>query len=64
VAVVIKRGLVSTAPKVAVLVNKAGLPTSEPIVRHTDLADYRVLSSFTHADVKAQINLNRLLALI
>lgn len=64
VAVVIKRGHLGTAPKVAVLINKVGTPTSEPVVRHTDLADYRVRASVPRTQVKIHVDLNRLLALI
>ncbi len=64
VAVVIKRGRVSTAPKVAVLINKTGVATSEPIVRHTELADYRVRANVPHGQVKIQLDIDRLLTLL
>ena len=63
VGVVIKRGLNTTTPKVAVLINRAGMPTGEPMVRDTSLADYKVMASVPHRAVRVQINLERLLPL-
>jgi len=64
VATVVKRGVNTTTPKVAVLINKLGIPTGEPIIRHTDLADYRISTSLPHAEVKVHYDLNRILLLI
>ena len=63
VGVVVKRGLNTTTPKVAVLINRTGMPTGEPMVRDTSLADYKVMASVPHRDVRVQINLERLLPL-
>jgi HD-GYP domain-containing protein (c-di-GMP phosphodiesterase class II) len=63
VAVVIKRGANTTTPRVAVVVNRAGMPTGELIVRDTSQRDYRILASIAHRDVKVKVNLARLLAL-
>ena len=63
VAVVIKRGANTTTPRVAVLINRAGLPTVEPTIRETGLRDYRIVASVPHREVKVQINLERLLPL-
>ena len=63
VGVVVKRGLNTTTPKVAVLINRNGMPTVEPMVRDTGLADYKVVASVPHRDVRVQINLERLLPL-
>ena len=63
VAIVIQRGINTTTPKVAVLINRDGIPTGEPIVRDTALRDYRIVASVPHRDVKVQINLQRLLPL-
>ena len=63
VAVVIKRGANTTTPRVAVMVNRAGMPTGELIVRDTSQRDYRILASIAHRDVKVKVNLPRLLAL-
>jgi hypothetical protein len=63
IAVVIKRGLNTTMPKVAVLVNRQGMPTGEPILRETSQAEFRIVSSVPLRDVKVSYNLDRLLAL-
>jgi hypothetical protein len=63
VAVVVKRGTNTTTPRVAVVVNRSGLPTVEPTLRDTSLKDYRVVASVPHREVKVQINLERMLPL-
>jgi HD-GYP domain-containing protein (c-di-GMP phosphodiesterase class II) len=63
IAVVLKRGLNTTAPRVAVLINRQGMPTGEPIVRETSQADYRILASVAFRDVKVTCNFDRLMAL-
>ena len=63
IAVVIKRGKNTTTPRVAVLVNRMGIPTVEPTIRDTGLKDYRIVASVAHRDVKVKINLERLLPL-
>jgi HD-GYP domain-containing protein (c-di-GMP phosphodiesterase class II) len=63
IAVVIKRGVNTTAPRVAVLINRSGMPTVEHTIRDTSRHDYRVLSSVAHRDVKITLNLERLLPL-
>ena len=64
VAAVVKRGVNTTTPKVAVLVNKAGSPTGEPIVRLTGLGDFRISGSVLHSDVKVHFDLERMLQLV
>lgn len=63
VAVVIQRGLNTTTPKVAVLLNRSGVPTIEPTIRDTTVRDHRIVASVAHKDVKVQLNLERLLPL-
>ena len=63
VAVVIRRGKNTTTPKVAVLINRQGIPTVEPTIRDTGLPDYRIVASVAHRDVKVKINLEKLLPL-
>jgi ribosomal protein S16 len=63
IAVVIKRGANTTMPKVAVLINRQGMPTGEPIVRDTSLTEFRIASSVPHRDVKVSHNLDRLVTL-
>lgn len=63
VAIVVKRGRNTTAPRVAVLINRTGLPTVEPTIRDTSLKEYKIVASVAHRDVKVQINLEKLLPL-
>lgn len=63
VGVVVKRGLNTATPKVAVLINRNGMPIVEPMVRDTSLTDFKVMASVPHRDVRVQINLERLLPL-
>ncbi|GAB4214744.1 MAG: hypothetical protein Fur007_11490 [Rhodoferax sp.] len=63
VAIVIRRGIKSTMPRVAVLLNRQGLATGEPILRDTSVPDFRVTASVPHRDVKINHHLDRLLAL-
>lgn len=63
IAVVIKRGHNTTMPRVAVLVNRHGMPTGEPILRDTSQADFRIQASVPFRDVKINRSLERMLAL-
>jgi HD-GYP domain-containing protein (c-di-GMP phosphodiesterase class II) len=63
IAVVVKRGANTTTPRVAVLINRAGMPTGELIVRDTSKREFRIVSGVLQRDVKVQINLERLLPL-
>lgn len=61
--IVVHRGVNTTTPRVAVLINREGMPMTDPIVRDTGLREYRVVASVPHRDVKMKINLQRLLPL-
>ncbi len=61
VGVVVRRGMNTTTPKVAVLINRNGMPTGEPMVRDTSTRDYKVVASVPHREVRVQLNLERLL---
>ena len=63
VAVVIKRGTNTTTPRVAILINRSGMPTGELIVRDTSKREFRIVTGLPHREVKVQINLERLLQL-
>ena len=63
IAVVIKRGANTTTPRVAVLINRSGMPTGELIVRDTSKREFRIVIGVAQRDVKVKINLERLLAL-
>jgi hypothetical protein len=62
--VVIKRGLKTTMPKVAVLINRQGMVTGEPILRDTSTSDFRIVASVPYREVKVNHNLERLLLLV
>lgn len=62
-AVVIKRGVNTTAPRVAVVVNRSGMPTADFIVRDTRLVEFKIVASVPHREVKVKINLDRMLTL-
>ena len=64
VAVVVRRGANTTTPRVAVLVNRQGMPTAEPMFRDTSQKDYRIVATVPHRDVKVKLSLERLLALV
>jgi hypothetical protein len=61
IGVVVRRGGNTTTPRTAVLINRNGMPTGEPLVRDTALKEYKVVASVAHRDVKVQFNLDRLL---
>jgi HD-GYP domain-containing protein (c-di-GMP phosphodiesterase class II) len=63
VAMVVKRGVNTTTPRVAVLINRSGLPTVEPTIRDTSLREHRIVASVPHREVKVTVNLERLLPL-
>lgn len=63
VAIVVKRGLNTTMPKVAVLINRHGMPTGEPILRDTSQAEYRITTSVPFREVKVTHTLERLMSL-
>jgi len=63
IAVVVKRGRNTTMPRVAVLINRQGMPTGEPIVRDTSLADFRIQASVPFRDIKIKHSMDRMLAL-
>ena len=63
IGVVVKRGHNTATPRVAVLINRNGMPTMEPMVRDTSLRDYKIVASVPHREVRVQLNLERLLPL-
>lgn len=62
-AVVVQRGRNTTTPRVAVVVNRDGLATGEPILRDTALSPYKITASVPQREVRVQLPLERLLAL-
>ncbi len=63
VAVVVRRGANTSMPRVAVLVNRDGIPTGEHAIRDTSVREFRIASSLALGDCKVQIQLDRMLPL-
>jgi HD-GYP domain-containing protein (c-di-GMP phosphodiesterase class II) len=63
IAVVTRRAANTSTPRVAVLVNRSGMPTGEPLLRNTSQENYRIVASVPHREVKVKIQLERMLAL-
>jgi hypothetical protein len=61
VAVVVRRGANTNTPRVAVVLNRSGMPTAEHALRETNSKDCRVVASVPYSEVKVQIPLERLL---
>jgi hypothetical protein len=64
VAVVLRRGNSATTPRVAVVLNRNGMPTGEPIPRDTAQPQWKIAAPVAQRDVRAQFPLQRLLALV
>lgn len=63
VGIVVQRGANTTAPRVAVLVNRDGMATGENVLRDTSQREWRIEASVARRDFKVKINLERMLAL-
>ncbi len=63
VGVVVRRSASISTPYVAVVINRDGMPTGEPVIRQTSFRENRVLTSVAHREVKVQIILERFLPL-
>lgn len=63
IGVVVRRGANTTMPRVAILVNRDGIPTGEHPVRDTSQREFRITGSVAASDCKVQIQLDRMLAL-
>ncbi len=63
IAVVTRRAANTSTPRVAVLINRSGMPTGEPLLRDTSQENYRIVASIPHREVKVKIQLERMLAL-
>lgn len=64
VAVVLRRGASATTPRVAVVMNRQGMPTGEFIPRDTALPQWKVSAVVALKDVRVSLSLERLLALL
>lgn len=63
VGVVVRRGASAATPRVAVLLNKSGMPTGEPIPRDTAQTAWKIVSPVAHKEVRVRLPLEKLLAL-
>ena len=63
IGVVIRRGSSAATPKVAVLLNRFGMPTGEPISRDTAVPSWKIVSPVAHKEVLVRLPLEKLLAL-
>jgi hypothetical protein len=63
IAIVVKRRMNTAIPKVAVLVNRLGIATSEPVVRETKAPENRIIASVPHREVKVHVNFEKILPL-
>lgn len=63
IAVVIHRGLNTTTPRVALLVNRDGMPSTGSVIRDTSQRDYRIVASVPHREVKVKLNLEQFLTM-
>ncbi|MFN7857093.1 MAG: HD-GYP domain-containing protein [Acidovorax sp.] len=64
IGVVIRRGATATTPRVAVLTNRDGMPTGEPIPRDTAMPPWKITGAIPSRDVRVKVPLERLLALV
>lgn len=64
VAVVLRRGATATTPRVAVVMNRDGMPTGEMIPRDTSQPAWKIAGVVAYRDVRVQLPLDRLLALV
>ncbi|CAN7629261.1 phosphohydrolase [Acidovorax sp. LjRoot129] len=63
VGVVVRRGTTATTPRVAVVTNREGMPTGEPIPRDTGMPPWKVTGVVAFKDVRVKLSLDRLLGL-
>ena len=59
---VLRRGNTATTPRVAVLINRDGMPTAEMTRRDTAQAQWKISSVVAPRDIRVQVPLERLLA--
>lgn len=62
-AMVIQRGTNTSTPRVAVFINKSGLPTGELIMRDTKIPQFKITSSILRSEIKVKLDLDKLLTL-
>ena len=63
IAIVLKRGPSATTPRVAVVMNRSGMPTGEMIPRNTAQPSCKITGPVAHKDVRVQLQVARLIAM-
>ena len=63
IGVVVRRGASAATPRVAVLLNRSGMATGEPLPRDTAQPVWKIVSPVAHKDVMVRLPLEKLLAL-
>lgn len=63
IGVVVRRGVNTTMPRVAVLVNPQGIATGEHAIRDSSVRQWRIVAGVAAGECKVQIQLGRMLAL-
>lgn len=63
IGVVIRRGSSAASPRVAVILNRSGMPTGEPIPRDTAQPAWKIVSPVAHKEVRVRLPLEKILAL-
>lgn len=63
VAIVVRRGANTSAPRVAVVRHRSGMPNADLTVRETALPEFKVTTSVPYDEVKDKLHLKRLLPL-
>ena len=64
VGIVLRRGATATTPRVALVTNRNGLPTGELITRDTSQSAWKITGVVAFREIKVQLSLPRLLALV
>ncbi len=64
VGVVVRRGSTATTPRVAVVTNREGMPTGEPIPRDTGMPPWKITGVVAFKDIRVSLPLGRLLQLV
>ena len=64
VGVVVRRGSTAMTPRVAVVTNREGMPTGEPIPRDTGMPPWKITGVVAFKDIRVSLPLGRLLQLV
>jgi len=63
IAIVLRRGPSASTPRVAVVMNRSGMPTGELIPRNTAQPSCKITGPVAHKDVRVQFQVSRLVAM-